>query len=345
MSAALAVAGRVEIGVERPPIGASMASDKIFVTGATGRLGLPLVRHLVAAGHDVVGLARSEAGAKAVQRAGATVVRGDLSDSDALTEGLKGARFVYHLAGGVRGPGSATPAVLNQQGTESLLAALAGVGADDLACLVLASSCAVYGDRSSLWVEEDFKTSPNTDYGKSKVAAEKAVIASAETLGFRAAIARIAAVYGHGFSFPMAERMTQKKGYLPGEGRNHIPVVHVDDCVAALERLAESGDGIYHVADQSTPTTREFYDKVHSLVGGKPMVFWSTWVPSYVQLAVARQNERIQSRMDRKPRFTPDNWRLYTNSVRLKTQKLEKGLNFEWRYPTYEEGLSAVYGG
>ncbi len=321
-----------------------MAADRIFVTGASGRIGLALVRALVAAGHDVVGLARSDDGAAAVQGLGATVVRGDLADSAALAEGLRGARFVYHLAGGVRGKGEQTADLINREGTENLLAALGQVGAGDLAGFVLASTCAVYGDRSSLWVEEDFKTSPNTDYGIAKVKAEDAVLAAAEQLGFRAAIARIAAVYGQGFPFLMSDRMQAKKAYLPGEGRNHIPVIHIDDCVDALQALADRGEGIYHVADRSTPTTREFYDQVHTYAGGKKMVFWSTWVPSYVQLALARRNEAIKAGLGRKPRFTPDNWRLYTNSVRLKTQRLEKGLNFAWRHPTYQDGLQAIFG-
>jgi len=322
-----------------------MAANRIFVTGATGRIGLPLVRALVDAGHPVSGLARSDHGASAVQALGATVVRGDLDDLAALAEGLRGASTVYHLAGGVRGKGDEVPDQMNRAGTENLLQALAQVGTDDLDSLVFASTCAVYGDRSSLWVEEDFKTSPNTAYGTSKVAAEQAVLAAAQDLGFRASIGRIAAVYGQGFPFTMADRMQAKKGYLPGEGRNHIPVIHIDDCVRALQVLAERGEGIVHVADQSTPTTREFYDHVHALTGGKKMVFWSTWVPSYVQLALARKNESVKARMGRKPRFTPDNWRLFTNSVRLKTQKLEQGLNFEWRHPTYQEGLQAVFGG
>ncbi len=322
-----------------------MAAEKIFVTGGTGRIGHHLVSALVAAGHDVVGLARSDAGASALQGLGATVVRGDLDDVKALSEGLEGARTVYHLAGGVRGKGDAVADLLNRHGTENLLLAIRQVGTEALEALVFASTCAVYGDRSSLWVEEDFKTSPNTDYGISKVKAEDAVLAAGEELGFRPAIARIAAVYGAEFPFTMADRMQASKAYLPGEGRNHIPVIHIEDCVSALQVLADRGEGIFHVADQSTPTTREFYDHVQALVGGKKVVFWSTWVPSYVQLALARKNESVKARMGRKPRFTPDNWRLYTNSVRLKTQKLEKGLNFEWRHPTYQEGLQAVFGG
>ena len=115
-----------------------MAGERIFVTGATGRIGLPLVRALVAAGHDVVGLARTEAGASAVAAAGAEPVRGDLASAEALRQGLQGARVVYHLAGGVRGPGADTPDVLNAQGTRHLLDAIAQVGSDTLDAVVLA---------------------------------------------------------------------------------------------------------------------------------------------------------------------------------------------------------------
>ncbi len=324
-----------------------MPSDKIFVTGATGRIGRHLVEALVADGSKVVGLARSGEGVRDLEALGAVAVQGDLSSEVALREGVGGAKVIYHLAGGVRGRGSQGPEIINHEGTEALLRAVAAAGADDLEVLVLASTCAVYGDRSSLWVEEDFKTSPNTRYGVSKVASEQAVLEASQSQGFRAVIARIAAVYGEGFTFDMADRMVRGVGWLPGEGRNHIPVVHVSDCVAALRRLAEAGEdgGVFHVADRSTPTTREFYDEVHRHVGGKPMRFWSTWIPSYVQLYLARQNERVQARLERRPRFTPDNWRLYTNSVRLKTDKLERALNFEWNYPTYVDGLAATYGG
>ncbi len=324
-----------------------MATEKIFVTGANGRIGRRLVEALVAAGQVVVGLARSPAGVQQVEALGAQAVRGDLHDEAALREGVRGARLVYHLAGGVRGRGDQTPERINEEGTQNLLRAIEAEGAGGLEALVLASTCAVYGDRSSLWVEEDFRTSPNTRYGKAKVAAEDAVLEAGSRLDFRAVVARIAAVYGEGFTFSMAERMVRGVGWLPGEGRNHIPVVHVDDCVAALRRLAEAGEagGIYHVSDRSTPTTREFYDEVHRLVGGKPMRFWSTWVPSYVQLFVAAKNEDLQARTNRKPRFTPDNWRLFTNSVRLKTDKLERDVGFVWAHPTYLEGLAATYGG
>ena len=106
-----------------------MASEKIFVTGATGRIGQRLVEALVAAGHSVVGLARSSDGVQQVEALGATAVQGDLADEAALREGVREARVIYHLAGGVRGRGDQTPERINKEGTECLLRAIAAEGA------------------------------------------------------------------------------------------------------------------------------------------------------------------------------------------------------------------------
>lgn len=315
---------------------------RVFVTGASGQIGLPLVKALVAGGHAVTGLARDPARAVQVERAGARVVRGGLSDEAALRDGLDGAEVVLHLAGGVRGPGAQTADVINRQGTEALLAALRG---RPLRAFVLASTCAVYGDRSGLWVTEDYPPSPQTTYGESKAAAEDAVMAAHREWGLPARIARIAATYGPGFRFLLTEQMQRGRAWLPGEGANHVPLVHVDDCVAALVRIAEAApDGsTWHVAGRSTPTLKEFYAAVHAVAGGTPVRFWSTWIPSTFQFSAARLNERVATRIGRKPRLTEDNLRLYTASVRLKVDRLEKELGFAWRYADHADGVPACF--
>lgn len=317
--------------------------DCIFVTGATGRIGLPLIAALQAQGHAVRALCRSPQREDELTALGAQVIRGDLNDSEALRRGAEGAERVFHLAGGVRGPGRVTADVLNRQGTEAVLAACRGVAG--LRTFVYASSCAVYGDRSNLWVEEDFEPSPNTRYGRSKADAEALVLQKARTEGLPGVIARIAAVYGRGFPFLMADSIAAGRCYLPGEGRNHVPTVHIDDCVGALLRLSERGQPgqVYHVADRSQPTLRELYTAVARAVGGRPPTFWSTYIPSYVQLGLARQLERVQSRLGMRPRVTPDTLRLYTNSVRLRTERLAQELGYDWRYPDHTRGVTACF--
>ena len=99
----------------------------------------------------MVGLARTKAKAKAVETLGAKCLIGDLQTAHVIEEGLDGATTLFHLAGGMRGPGQETPDRINRLGTLALIDRLKD--GPELESVVFTSSCAVYGDRSGLWVD------------------------------------------------------------------------------------------------------------------------------------------------------------------------------------------------
>jgi nucleoside-diphosphate-sugar epimerase len=101
---------------------------RIFVTGASGWIGSAVVPELISAGHQVLGLARSDASAKAVAGMGAGVLRGDLTGTDILRAGALDSDGVIHLAFIPGRPRLEEAAQADATAIETLAASLAGSG-------------------------------------------------------------------------------------------------------------------------------------------------------------------------------------------------------------------------
>ena len=116
---------------------------KVFLTGATGFIGSYLVPELVGAGHHVIGLSRSDAGAEALTRAGAEVLRGDVNDLQRLRAAAQGAGGVIHAAFNH----DASRAKQNSEDDRRVIETLADALADSNGPLVVTSGTGWSGPR------------------------------------------------------------------------------------------------------------------------------------------------------------------------------------------------------
>jgi nucleoside-diphosphate-sugar epimerase len=222
---------------------------RLFVTGATGFIGSAVVPELIGAGHQVLGLARSDASAAALRTAGADVQRGDLGDLDSLRSGAENTDGVAHLAFGHDFNNFAAMGDIDRLAIEALGETLAGSDRP----LVVASGTT--GVRLGELSTEHDTTMP----GLPRVS-EATALAFA-TRGVRASAVRLPpSVHGqgdHGFVPHLIEIAREKgeSGY-PGDGSNRWPAVHRADAARLIRLAVESapaGSRLHAVAEEGIP--------------------------------------------------------------------------------------------
>jgi nucleoside-diphosphate-sugar epimerase len=236
---------------------------RVFVTGASGWIGSAVVPELVGAGHEVVGLARSDASAAFLAAAGATVERGNLDDLDVLRTAAAASDGVIHLAfkhewmrtGDFQGAADA-----DRRAVEALGDALAG---SDRPLAIASGTLGVAPGRVATEQDGHGAEPPvaiGPGPGTRRATAEFTL--SLASRGVRSSVLRLPpTVHGdgdHGFMATLVgiARAKGVAGYI-GEGTSRWPAVHRLDA-AHLFRLAveaaPAGSTLHAVADEGVPT-------------------------------------------------------------------------------------------
>jgi nucleoside-diphosphate-sugar epimerase len=237
---------------------------RVFVTGASGWIGSAVVTELLANGHEVLGLARSDASAEAIAAAGADVRRGEITDLDVLSAAAAECDGVVHLAfrHDIAFTGDFDTSVAsNQAAIETIGEALAGSGKP----LSIASGLA--GLRAGEIATEQDRPEPGPGPG-GRVINERTALALADR-GVRSMSVRFApTVHGagdHGFIALIIEAArTHGAAAYVGEGNNRWPAVHVTDA-ARLVRLglerAPAGS-VLHAAGEEGVSFRQIAEAI-----------------------------------------------------------------------------------
>lgn len=237
---------------------------KVFITGATGFIGSEVVKELLANGHQVLGLARSDESAKKLTAMGAEVYRGDLTDPDSLKSGVQSADGVIHTGFVHDFSRFAEVCALDGRVIAAMGEAVAG---SDRPIIVASGTALVVKD--GVAEEQD----RNLTDANPRSATEKAVDELA-LKGIRASLVRLPpSVHGdgdkHGF-VPLLVKLAKEKGFAAyaGDGQNVWPAVHVLDAARlfrlALENAAAGGTRFHAVDDTGVP-----FKNIASAIGEK----------------------------------------------------------------------------
>ena len=200
---------------------------KVFLTGATGYIGSAVADRLRAAGHEVTGLARSEASAAKLRSAGVHSVRGDFSDPESLGAAARAAEGVISTA-------TTYDPAIDGPALDAMLAALAGSNKP----LIYTSGIWSHGDTGGRVVDESSPPRP-AELVRWRQAVEDRVLRAAGR-AVRTIVIRPAIVYGRGAGIPAGFVESARKdgaARYVGNGENRWPFVHVDD-LADLYLLA-----------------------------------------------------------------------------------------------------------
>jgi len=245
-----------------------------LVTGGSGFLGSHVVERLARAGRPVRVLVRSSSDTSFLRTLpNVELAEGAVDDRASVTRALEGVTGIVHAAGLVKAKGPEDFMRVNHGGTENLVqAALAHQGS--IRRFVLVSSLAALrpSDASGTPVPEDAEPRPVTAYGKSKLAAERAVLAHKDQLSV--VILRPPAIYGPRDREILTFFKSIKLGVLPllGSTQNKLSMIYGSDCaaacVAALDRELVSGSA-YHVDDGSVHTLEELIVLAERAMGKK----------------------------------------------------------------------------
>ncbi len=313
----------------------SLNAMKYFITGATGYIGQQLTEQLVAGGHEVHALYRSEKKAEGLPKEGVHLFKGDLLDAGSLKKAARGTDAVFHVAAFAKpwAKDDQTFYRLNVDGALNVFHAALEAGVKRIvftstAGVISPSKDGVPSDETTpRWVEHF------THYERSKAKAEKEARKLAAKEGLEIITVNPTRVYGPGLLSDSNGVTRMVKMYLegkfrliPGDGNSIGNYVFIDDVVEGHLKAMEKGrPGERYILGGENATFNEFFQILSQLTGKEQRLFK---IPIPIIHFAARLMEIRADLTNKDPLLTPPWVRKYLYNWQLSTQKAEKELGY-----------------
>ncbi|MGC8513968.1 MAG: SDR family oxidoreductase [Acidimicrobiales bacterium] len=234
---------------------------RVFMTGATGFVGSFLVPELINAGHQVVGLSRSEAGAEALTGAGADVVRGDVNDLERLRTAAEAADGVIHAAFNHDISNLKQHSEDDRKVIETLGEALAG---SDRPLVVTSGTALARAKTGGPAAEtDDHATSVEFPRAATEEAADALVANGGRVMLMRLSQVHDTRKFGRITRHIQLARQQGRVAYV-GDGKNRLPAVHVSDAVRLYRLALEHGKAgaRYHAVGEEGVALRDIAEVI-----------------------------------------------------------------------------------
>jgi 2-alkyl-3-oxoalkanoate reductase len=295
------------------PKAAGTARQRVFLTGATGAMGLPIARALVDAGHEVVGVARSTEGAAILEALGARPVSVDLFDPETVRKATEGTDVLAHFATSIpQGMAMAKRSAwvmndrLRAEGTRNLVMA---AEANGIRRMIFESIALAYPDGGEEWTDERVPLAPLAPFMRTALEAE-AMLEAFGRRGGEPVSLRFSRIYGPGrASHLFLEAVARRQMPIIGAGENFVSSIHTDDVGTSVVAALGAPPGVYNVSDDEPLRQREYLDHAARALGA-PAPRRLPYPPARVLLRgmarVAAASHRVSNRRFREvTRWTP----------------------------------------
>jgi 2-alkyl-3-oxoalkanoate reductase len=306
---------------------------RVFLAGATGVIGRPLVRRLLQAGHDVIGTTRSRERAEGLREAGVSPAVLDARDTDALRGAVIEARpdlVINQLTSlpdkmNYRKPAETFGATNELRGTVG--PALAGAAAESGARRLISQSvCFFYASTGKRAHTEDdplLELPPDNPASRGNVALAALEGSTLETPGLDGVVLRYGYFYGPeinsvpgGFE---VEELRRRRYPILGDGTGIFSLIQVDDAASATMAAVDRGQGIYNVCDDEPAPQSEWLPAYAEAVGAKPPRRIPLWLG---KLIAGRQAVRLATRLEG-----------------ASNEKAKRELGWQPQYPSWRQGF------
>jgi nucleoside-diphosphate-sugar epimerase len=307
--------------------------EHVLVTGATGFIGLEVVRLLVERGLRPRALVRRPLRGALLASSRVEIMQGDLESTESLQRAVQGIDTVFHL--GARAAFEdyelLRPTIV--EGSVALMRAAAEVG---VKTFVYSSSLLVYASQAQL-IDDKTPAIPTLGYGRAKLESEEALTRLAEVAGMSLAAIRLPHVYGA--RDLLFEQVRRGRAIYPGSGENAYAHLHADDAARVLLGVADAGwSGTRAVADDQPATWNEFFAAIRTFYPRLRLLR----IPQALALVGTSVAEILRPSRHRPFLYTPDAVRGANATLTVKPGLLWDEIDQKPRYPTIHQGIPAV---